>query len=329
MVLSLSLPETTPTVHQLPIPLGLSDSDAGRVREALASSRSPATRRACASQWRMFSAWAEARELSILPADPSAVAAYLTERAGSGVSISTVQLSRAAIAAAHVDANLEDPCAHPGVRRTMAGLSRMFGRPPMQATPLTSDVAAAIRATARRPRPLPSGRMETESTAERRGLVDIALVSVMRDALLRRSEASDLMWNDVERMADGTGRLTVRRSKTDQTSEGKVLYLSFRAMADLDAIRPAEAKHGHVAVFSLSSSQIGRRIPRSCEVAGFPGAYSGHSPRVGMAQDLAANGAELPALMEAGRWESPTMPARYTRSQAAERGAVANYHSGR
>ena len=324
-----TLTETTSTIQQLPIPPGLDVADVGRVQEALASSRSPATRRAYASQWRMFSAWAEGRELSVLPADPSAVAAYLTDRAGSGVSISTVQLSRAAIAAAHLDANLDDPCAHPGVRRTMSGLSRMFGRPPMQATPLTSDVAAAIRATARRPRPFPSGRMESESTAERRGLVDIALVSVMRDALLRRSEASDLVWNDVERMADGTGRLTVRHSKTDQTSDGKVLYLSFRTMADLDATRSADAKHGHVAVFSLSSSQIGRRIARSCEIAGFPGAYSGHSPRVGMAQDLAANGAELPALMEAGRWESPTMPARYTRSQAAERGAVAKYYSGR
>ena len=324
-----TLTETTSTIQQLPIPPGLDVADVGRVQEALASSRSPATRRAYASQWRMFSAWAEGRELSVLPADPSAVAAYLTDRAGSGVSISTVQLSRAAIAAAHLDANLEDPCAHPGVRRTMSGLSRMFGKPPQQATPLTSDVAAAIRATARRPRPLPSGRMESESTAERRGLVDIALVSVMRDALLRRSEASALVWNDVERMADGTGRLTVRRSKTDQNSEGKMLYLSAASMADLEAIRPGDSSRGDMKVFGLSSSQIGRRIARSCETGGFPGAYSGHSPRVGMAQDLAANGAELPALMEAGRWESPTMPARYTRSQAAERGAVAKYYARR
>ena len=324
-----TLTETTSTIQQLPIPPGLDVADVGRVQEALASSRSPATRRAYASQWRMFTTWTGARGLSSLPAEPSAVAAYLTDRAGSGVSISTVQLSRAAIAAAHLDANLEDPCAHPGVRRTMAGLSRMLGRPPLQATPLTSDVAAAIRATARRPRPLPSGRMESALTAERRGLVDIALVSVMRDALLRRSEASALVWNDVERVADGTGRLTVRRSKTDQTSEGKMLYLSATSMADMAAIRPAEPSYGHMSVFGLSSSQIGRRIARSCETAGFPGAYSGHSPRVGMAQDLAANGAELPALMEAGRWESPTMPARYTRSQAAERGAVAKYYARR
>ena len=33
-----------------------------------------------------------------------------------------------------------------------------------------------------------------------------------------------------------------------------------------------------------------------------------HSPRVGMAQDLSADGAELPALMTAGRWTSPAQP---------------------
>lgn len=45
-----------------------------------------------------------------------------------------------------------------------------------------------------------------------------------------------------------------------------------------------------------------------------------------MAQDLSASGCELPALMTAGRWESSQMPARYTRSQVAARGAVARYY---
>ena len=54
-------------------------------------------------------------------------------------------------------------------------------------------------------------------------------------------------------------------------------------------------------------------------------------PRVGMAQDLAAAGTELPALMTAGRWASPAMLARYTAGQEAGRGAVAQYygHCGR
>ena len=45
-----------------------------------------------------------------------------------------------------------------------------------------------------------------------------------------------------------------------------------------------------------------------------------------MAQDLAATGVELPALMTAGRWKSSKMPARYTERQAAGRGAVARYY---
>ena len=289
------------------LPAGLNADDAERVQEALESARAPSTRRVHASQWRRFTTWAESRKATPLQASPSAIAAYLSERAATGASI----------AAAHADANLEDPCSHPGVRRTMAGLARMLGRGAKQAAPLTSDVAAAIRATAMRPRQGPSGRMESGRVAERRGLLDIAMVSVMRDALLRRSEASALVWDDIERMSDGSGRLTVRRSKTDQTSEGRVLFLSARTMGDLAALRPVHDYQGEQRVFGLSGSQIGRRIARACEVAGFPGAFSGHSPRVGMAQDLAANGTELPALMEAGRWESPTMPARYTRSQAA------------
>ena len=57
--------------------------------------------------------------------------------------------------------------------------------------------------------------------------------------------------------------------------------------------------------------------------AGLGDGYSGHSGRVGMAQALATDGAGLPELMEAGRWESPTMPARYIKEQQAGCGAVA------
>ena len=61
---------------------------------------------------------------------------------------------------------------------------------------------------------------------------------------------------------------------------------------------------------------------------GLGNGYSGHSPRVGMAQGLSAAGAELPELMTAGRWDSPTMPAKYTEGQTAGRGAVAKYYRG-
>ena len=79
-------------------------------------------------------------------------------------------------------------------------------------------------------------------------------------------------------------------------------------------------------VFGLSPRQIGRRVNAAARAAGLGEGFTGHSGRVGMAQDLAKTGAELPALMTAGRWKSSTMPARYTERQSADRGAVARYY---
>ena len=162
-----------------------------------------------------------------------------------------------------------------------------------------------------------------------RAAVDVALLEVMRDGLLRGSEASALRWGDLEFHTDGSGRLHVLRSKTDQTAEGAVLYLGPAAVDALLAIRPQEAViDPGASVFGLSSRQISRRIKAATKMAGLGEGFSAHSPRVGMAQDLSAAGAELPELMTAGRWDSPTMPARYTEAQAAGKGAVARYHRG-
>jgi len=52
---------------------------------------------------------------------------------------------------------------------------------------------------------------------------------------------------------------------------------------------------------------------------------SGHSCRIGMAQDLTASAFGLPEIMQAGRWRSPAMVARYTERLTAARGAVARF----
>ena len=207
----------------------------------------------------------------------------------------------------------------------MKGLSRMLGRAQRQAPGLTRDCLAAIRAVACLPRRGRGGRLETPEYARRRGLVDIALASVMRDGLLRRGEAAAATWADVTWEPDGSGRLLVRRSKTDPEGIGTVLYLSRQTAEDLRAIRPEDST-GDDPVFGLSAQQIHHRLRAAARAAGLGDEFSGHSARVGMAQDLAGSGVELPALMTAGRWSSPTMPARYTRSQLAGRGAVARYY---
>ena len=317
---------TTNATLPVPItPMPPAPVDRQRLQEAMASARSASTRRCYGSQWSLWRRWAQARGHEILPAEPLVVADYLLDRAESGASIATVKMARSALAAIHKDSGHPDPTDNEGVRRVLAGLTRTISRPQQQAAALTREVQVAIQATASFPRVLPGGQMESPARAQRRALVDIALVAVMRDALLRRSEAADLTWGDIGTAADGSGRLMVRNSKTDQSGEGSVLYLSPATMDALSHVRPGIRDPGQ-SVFGLSPRQINRRIAAAARAAGFQGDFAGHSPRVGMAIDLAASGCELPALMTAGRWESPTMPARYTRAETAGRGAVARYY---
>ena len=66
------------------------------------------------------------------------------------------------------------------------------------------------------------------------------------------------------------------------------------AAQDLMAIRPEAAVIDTAAlVFGISAIQIGRRFRAAAVAAGLGDGYSGHSGRVGMAQDLSANGAQL------------------------------------
>ena len=158
--------------------------------------------------------------------------------------------------------------------------------------------------------------------------MDLALLSVLRDGLLRRSEASELRWSDMEFRDDGEALLHIPQSKTDQEAEGTVLYIGHAAAEGPagNQTRRGPTQDPQALVFGLSARQIGRRVDAAAKAAGLGEGFTGHSGRVGMAQDLAATGVELPALMTAGRWKSSGMPARYTDRQAAGRGAVARYY---
>ena len=127
----------------------------------------------------------------------------------------------------------------------------------------------------------------------------------MRDALLRRSEAAALTWADIEPAGDGPGRLTLRRAKGDQEGRGAVVYIGTEALAAIEAIRPGGASPGAPVFASprepgkaLSESAIARAIDRAAR-------------RGGMATH---------AIQQAGRWASPAMVVRYTRSESAGRG---------
>ena len=288
------------------------------VADSLEALLSDNTRRVYGTQWRIFTGWCDEVGLQSLPAEPLTEARYLAARAGSGSSIATIRLATSAISKAHEWGKLESPCRDPGVRASLKGWGRRLAKPQRQSGALTADVLAVIRLTAVQPRKRGRG-FETPEQAAERGKFDVALVAALSDAGLRRSEAAALTWGNVQRWDDGSGRITVVRSKTDVEAQGAVVAITPSAMGALSAIRPAGAA-GEDKVFGLSESQIARRVKAIAKAAGLADweFFSGHSGRVGMARRMAQKGAPTHEIERQGRWkQGGGMVGRYTRGESA------------
>ena len=172
------------------------------------------------------------------------------------------------------------------------------------------------------------------------GLRDAALIALMSDCLLRVSEAVALDLDALKFESDGTGRLSIRHSKTDQEGLGETLFVGAPTISRIRAwITGAgiasgplfrRVRRGDVVGDAPLSTQAARAIiKRRATAADLQGRFSGHSLRVGSAQSLAASGASLVEMQTAGRWQSPNMPGRYARGELAARGAIARLRYGK
>jgi integrase len=142
---------------------------------------------------------------------------------------------------------------------------------------------------------------------------------------------------DIAEAGDGSGSILIRRSKTDTTGEGATAYLSPLTMRLLNRwIKEAGLKDG--AIFVRVYGAVGVGGPLTAQnvmtilrkVGQWIGLereewerISGHSARVGAAQDLLALNIDLPSVMQAGRWRDTRMPMRYGEKVLASRGAMA------
>ena len=174
-----------------------------------------------------------------------------------------------------------------------------------------------------------------------------AMLCVAYDAMTRRSELTAIDVEDLKFLEDGTGRLLLRRSKTDQTGQGHIAYLSRESVRFLKAwLNAARIKEG--AVFRriigrgtvtydkkgrgriggrLSPEAVSRAFKAVARYLELPAedveAVSGHSVRVGATQDMLALNIDLASVMREGRWTTVRMPMRYGEHVMAARGGMA------
>ncbi|CAM8434746.1 site-specific integrase [Candidatus Methylopumilus universalis] len=158
------------------------------------------------------------------------------------------------------------------------------------------------------------------------GVRDRAILLVAYDSLCRRSELVSLIFEDLTiNNQDGSIKLKLRKSKTDPQGIGKNLYLSNEAQLALkEWIDKSKISSGKIfrAITatgkikdSLNSSHVGRIYKKLAKLSKMDASIikniSGHSMRVGAAQDLMLSKASFPVIMDRGRWSKVDTVMRY------------------
>ena len=160
------------------------------------------------------------------------------------------------------------------------------------------------------------------------GVRNKALLSLGYDFLARRSELVALRTTDLEFTKDGALKGTIRKSKTDQYGLGRLVFGSERSAKllrawflkkpkDIEAVFCA-INHEQCLDRPICDRNVNEIIKKSvvkvkrCERPSDL-EVSGHSLRVGAAQDLLIKGYDLAAIMRAGGWSNAETVSRYLR----------------
>ena len=326
-LLSAPLPTNPHLVEQLRNE-GLTEDEIQRLTNFQFHTLSDITRKNYQRYWARYKIWCQKRDKQPEDAGPSLLSLYLIE-----LSLSTnprgLKNHLAAISFCYKHCRPDDnPVLSPIVFSTMMGIAKDNPSAPTSVTGLTHEHYEKLKETAHEPRP-----WERPYQTEIRAALDIALIGLMRDGMLRSGEASRALWNHLQQHKDEEGctvtTLVIPISKNDQTGKGSYVWVSPETVESLDKMDQAMRKNGKAPtddrIFQLKRYAIANHIKRACEFAGIPGRFSGHSPRIGMAEDLAIVDTTHVKLSHAGRWENPTMAIHYTRRIEASKGAVSQW----
>ena len=160
------------------------------------------------------------------------------------------------------------------------------------------------------------------------GIRNRALLSLGYDFLARHSELVAIRNADLRFTPDGALKGMIRKSKTDQYGRGRLVFGSERSAKLVRKwlrLKPQEIEpvfcainHGKCKDRAICDRNVNDIIKRGivkvkkCERPNEL-EVSGHSLRVGAAQDLLIKGYDLAAIMRAGGWSDPSTVSRYLR----------------
>jgi integrase len=279
------------------------------------------TLRAQKADGAIFQAFCEGRRESFLPADPATIRAFIEHEVTVGKKPATVRRYIATIGRAHIGAGLLNPCSSEAVRLALKKMGR------------ETSARQAARALGWKEIKEFIGSAGQGLRADR----ERALLCVAYETLGRRGELVALELRDIEFWPNGTGQALIRRGKTDAEGQGRVAYLSRETVKWLKIwLEHANISEGPIFRRLIGRDEIGDPLhpgsiapifKRVGQWIGMPARFvaevSGHSTRVGAAQDLAELDIDIAAITQAGGWKSTRMPLQYAEKINAARSAMA------
>lgn len=338
--------------------------------EAAVAAMAPATKAAITADLKCFLAWCKARRPAVMavPAEPETLVHYLRwlakgSDARAGAKPATLARRIASIARIHRILGFGDkdplPTQAGMVRDTLKGIRRQKRERQKQAAPLR--LGEAMQEGQAPPEGVTVKALLAACGTDITGKRDAALISLAYDAGLRVSELVATEVAHLSQIGDGSGRLEIAHSKTDQMGEGALAWLSPDTMVRLSAwllasgiaqgavfrrinvlTNPPDAagqrvvrhyigerpltRQGVVAILRrrvLEAIDLGYVELEAGRERDAVRALSAHSFRVGLTQDLFAAGEDGAGIALALRWSSPTTALRYARELAVGSNAAA------
>lgn len=305
------------------------------------SGQAPATTAAVRSDWAQYIAWCDGTGVAPLPADFDQLEAFLRNAIVKGRKRSTIDRYVYTIGLIHEAAGLRNPFKdfmwQAKWKILVRELAAKRANARKQTAPLSrADLNRILATMGNRPR----------------DLRDAAMISLASDSMLRESElvaveVEDLAHNPTENTwslvvpfsktnQEGTdgdfrhvSRATIKRIRAWQAAAGITSGVLFRPIGGRkrDVLKNAQMALQPLPILPLGAQEVARIFKRRAKAAGIEHAIviTGHSTRVGMANDLSEHGATDLQIAAAGGWKSLEMVRYYTRKTKAGRNAVADF----
>jgi integrase len=276
------------------------------------------TWRAWACDWKSFLAFTERSGYQPLPATPEGVRGFVFDRMAGGSRMASLRRMRSTIGRVHRAAGCPDPTQSEAVRLALRECAALIGNRPEQARGL---LWAEIETYLQRP------------AIRLRDVRDRALVCIAYDGSLRPEEIVAVDWEHLCFADPAPATLLLPKSKIDQGSfvpinASTVKHLKgwlheagiqqgavFRRVIGHDTLAERLTVQSVSDIFQRIGKSIGLPLAEWAEL-------SGHSARVGSAQDLFAANMALPVIMQQGRWKDARMPMRYGEQLSTTHGAM-------